>query len=126
MRFPDLWRCMFMSKRFYLDFAGLLGAILTAAPVFAQVPLKSSPAGAVSTSTEQAIDLAAKGRCQEALPCLKKALSQALDKQVEYRVAMATARCAMGLDQGQTAVNALWILQRDFAKDPALVHRTTP
>src|SRR5213592_60041 len=96
-----------MSKGLCLGSAGLLGAILTAAPLFAQVPLKLSPAAAVSTSAEHAIDLAAKGGCQEALPVLKKSLSQALDKQVEYRVAMATARCAMGLDQGRTAVNAL-------------------
>ena len=114
-----------MSKGLCLGSAGLLGAILTAAPLFAQVALKSSPAAAVSTSAEHAIDLAAKGGCQEALPVLKKSLSQALDKQVEYRVAMATARCAMGLDQGQTAVNALWILKRDFPKDPEVLYMMT-
>src|SRR5437762_8326059 len=114
-----------MSKGLCLGSAGLLGAILTAAPLFAQVPLKLSPAAAVSTSAEHAIDLAANGGCQEALPVLKKSLSQALDKQVEYRVAMATARCAMGLDQGQTAVNALWILKRDFPKDPEVLYMMT-
>ena len=92
-----------MSKRLYLRFAGPLGAILAAAPLFGQVPAKSSPTTASSTAVEHAIDLAAKGRCQEALPVLKKSLAQASDKPLEYRVAMATARCAMSLDQ-MTAV----------------------
>ncbi len=114
-----------MSKRLYLGFAGPLGAILTAAALFAQVPGKSSPAAASSTPVEHAIDLAAKGRCQEALPALKKSLSQAADKQLEYRVAMATARCGMSLEQAQTAVNALWILKRDFPTDPEVLYIMT-
>src|SRR6266705_1261838 len=115
-----------MSKRHYLGFAGLLGGILTAAPLFAQeVPVKSSPAAASPTAAEHAMDLAGKGRCQEALPALKKSLAQASDKQLEYRAAMATARCAMSLNQGQTAVNALFVLKRDFPNDPEVLYITT-
>src|SRR5256714_245725 len=114
-----------MSKRLHLRFAGPLGAILAAAPLFGQVPAKSSPTTASSTAVEHAIDLAAKGRCQEALLVLKKSLAQASDKQLEYRVAMATARCAMSLDQAQTAVNALWTLKRDFPKDPEVLYIMT-
>src|SRR5256885_800937 len=114
-----------MSKRLHLRFAGPLEAILAVAPLFGQVPAKSSPATASSTAVEHAIDLAAKGRCQEALPVLKKSLAQASDKQLEYRVAMATARCAMSLDQAQTAVNALWTLKRDFPKDPEVLYIMT-
>ena len=114
-----------MSRRPYLGFAGPLGAILAAAPLFGQVPGKSSPAAASSTVVEHAIDLAAKGRCQEALPALKKSLAQASDKQLEYRAAMATARCAMSLDQAQAAVNALWVLKRDFPKDPEVLYIMT-
>jgi tetratricopeptide (TPR) repeat protein len=95
------------------------------APLFGQVPAKSSPTTASSTAVEHAIDLAAKGRCQEALPVLKKSLAQASDKQLEYRVAMAAARCAMSLDQAQTAVNALWVLKRDFPKDPEVLYIMT-
>ena len=114
-----------MSKRLYLGLAGSLGAILAAAPLFGQVPGKSSPAAASSAAAEHAIDLAAKGRCQEALPALKKTLAQASDKQLEYRVAMATARCGMSLEQAQTAVNALWILKRDFPTDPEVLYIMT-
>src|SRR5436309_11907584 len=114
-----------MSKRLHLRFAGPLGAILAAAPLFGQVPAKSSPTTASSTAVEHAVDLAAKGHCPEALPILKRSISGLTDKQLEYRAAMATARCAMSLDQAQTAVNALWILKRDFPKDPEVLYIMT-
>src|SRR5207249_8924850 len=94
-----------MSKRLHLRFAGPLGAILAAAPLFGQVPAKSSPTTASSTAVEHAIDLAAKGHCQEALPVLKKSLAQASDKQLEYRVAMATSGWDMRLEEAETAGN---------------------
>jgi len=102
-----------------------LGAILAAAPLFGQVPGKSSPAAASSTAVEHAVDLAAKGHCQEALPALKKSMTQTSDKQLEYRAVMATARCAMSLNQAQAAVNALFVLKRDFPNDPEVLYITT-
>lgn len=107
---------------------------------YGQAPLKAKPAPETSSVTspqqgvaqgaERAIDLAAKGRCQEALPALKSALSrssakQAADKQLEYRAAMAAAKCAMSLNQAQTAVNALFILKRDFPRDAEALYITT-
>jgi tetratricopeptide (TPR) repeat protein len=85
---------------------------------------EKAPQGAPS-SIERAIDLVAKGRCPEALPLLKNSISRLTDKGLEYRAAMATARCAMSLDQAQTAVNALWILKRDFPKDPEVLYIMT-
>lgn len=87
----------------------------------------SAPANGAA---EHAIDLAAKGRCQEALPALKQAISrpparQEAGKQLEYRAAMAAAKCAMSLNQAQTAVNALFILKRDFPGDPEALYITT-
>lgn len=86
--------------------------------------------GSSDQSVEHAIDLASNGRCQEALPALKPALSrppakQAAGKQLEYRAAMAAAKCAMSLDQPQTAINALFILKRDFPHDPEVLYITT-
>jgi tetratricopeptide (TPR) repeat protein len=76
-------------------------------------------------TVEQAIDLAAKGFCREALPVLKKSAEHITDKDLKYRAAMATARCAMSLNQAQIAVNALLVLQRDFANDPEILYITT-
>jgi tetratricopeptide (TPR) repeat protein len=95
-----------------------------AASFLAAQTSEKAPQGTPS-SIERAIDLTAKGRCPEALPILKGAISRLTDKQLEFRAAMATARCAMSLDQAQTAVNALWILKRDFPKDPEVLYIMT-
>jgi tetratricopeptide (TPR) repeat protein len=114
-----------------------LGLMLAAASATAQAqalaPVASS--APASSSAERAIDLAAKGRCQEALPALKQAISrrsdkgiadkQTTDKQLEYRAAMATAKCAMSLNQAQAALNALFILKRDFPHDPEVLYIST-
>ena len=105
--------------------AGMLvavGARAQARP--ATSPAASAPAASVST-VEQAIDLAAQGRCKEALPVLKKSASHVPDKDLKYRMAMATARCAMSLGQAETAVTALFLLNREFPRDPEVLYITT-
>jgi tetratricopeptide (TPR) repeat protein len=79
----------------------------------------------VSSSAEQGISLAAKGRCQQALPVLKKATAQPADKQLKYRALMSLARCAMSLDRTETAVEALLVLNREFPHDPDVLYSTT-
>jgi tetratricopeptide (TPR) repeat protein len=113
-----------MLKPRHTTLLATFGATFAVASLFAQAPAGSLPA-AVSASVEHAIGLAAKGRCQEALPVLKKSISHLSEKQLEYRAAMATARCAMSLNQAQNAVNALWMLQRDFPNDPEVLYITT-
>jgi tetratricopeptide (TPR) repeat protein len=90
----------------------------------AQGSPKAPPADA-SQSAEVGITLAAKGRCREALPILKKSAAHLRDKQLKYRVGMSTARCAMSLDQTQTAVEALMALNREFPHDPDVLYSTT-
>jgi len=111
----------------------VFGILLATASVAGQAPPASS--AAANSNVERAIDLATKGRCEEALPALKQALSrppgrgagneQTSGKQLEYRAAMAAAKCAMSLDQAQTAVNALFLLKRDFPHDPEVLYITT-
>src|SRR6202021_2719211 len=69
--------------------------------------------------------LAEQGRCREALPRLKSATTHVRDKEVKYKTAMATARCAMSLDEAETAVGALLFLKRDFPDDPEVLYVTT-
>src|SRR4051812_13590847 len=78
-----------------------------------------------SASAAQAIMLAQKGRCREALPILKKSILQITDKQVRYQTGMLTARCAMSLDQTESAVRALLLLNREFPRDPDVLYTTT-
>jgi len=110
---------------------GLILSMAVPAVCYGQAPPKASATSApANANVEHAIDLAAKGRCQEALPALKPTLArppakQAADKQLEYRAAMAAAKCAMSLNQEQTAVNALFLLKRDFPRDPEVLYITT-
>jgi len=78
-----------------------------------------------SAAAERGIDLAAKGQCGEALPILKRNTGRLTDKQLKYRVEMATARCAMSLGQSETAVQALFALRRDFPNDPQVLYIST-
>src|SRR5882724_1545357 len=89
--------------------------------VLAQSSPKASTVVA-STSVERAIELAAQGHCKEALPPLKKSTSRVADKQLKYRAEMATARCAMSLNEPETAIQAMWVLNREFPNDPQVLY----
>ncbi len=80
---------------------------------------------ASAPSVEQGIKLVESGRCAEALPLLKRTLSQTSEKSQRYRVEMATVRCAMALDQEQTAVDALLSLKRESPGDPEVLYIST-
>ncbi len=100
------------------------GILVAAATAGAQAgPATSSTASA--STVEQAIGFAAKGRCQEALPVLKKSLAHIPDKDLKHRAAMATVRCAMSLEQTEAAVTALLLLNREFPHDPEVLYITT-
>jgi tetratricopeptide (TPR) repeat protein len=94
------------------------------APAFPQAPA-SSPAAAPSSPIERAIDWSAKGRCEEALPVLKKLAPRLTDKPLKYRALIATVRCGMNQKEDQTVSNALFDLTRDFPEDPEALYMTT-
>jgi predicted Zn-dependent protease len=83
-----------------------------------------TPAADASSFAERGISLAEKGRCREALPLLKKA-GHLADKQLKYKALMSSARCAMSLDQTETAVEAMLVLNREFPRDPEVLYTTT-
>src|SRR5260370_32700332 len=78
-----------MSKTLLRALLVPFGMLLAAATLAAQA---QPTAAARALSVERAIDLAAQGRCQEALPQLKVAMAKPLDKQLEHRTATATRR----------------------------------
>jgi tetratricopeptide (TPR) repeat protein len=90
----------------------------------AQVARKT-PVADPTASAQQGISLATKGRCREALPVLRKASSYLADKQLKYEATMSLARCAVSLDQMETAVQALLLLNREFPHDPEVLYTTT-
>lgn len=84
----------------------------------------TEPGASPSSAAARGIALAQQGRCKEAIPILKPAAGRLNDKQVKFQAAMLLARCAMSLDQRQTAVEALLLLNRDFPQDPEVLYTT--
>lgn len=114
----------FSTTRFSLGCVFLLSVVaLLAASSSAQASPKA-PAIDAAASAQHGITLAVKGRCHEALPILKKSAPHLADKQLMYRTLMSTARCAMSLDQTETAVEALLLLTREFPHDPDVLYST--
>jgi tetratricopeptide (TPR) repeat protein len=101
----------------------LFCAVLTAVRAVAQAPA-SSPPSRPSSPLERGIELAAKGRCEDALPLLKK-LPDDSDKQLKYRAQMATVRCAIKRRDGQATVTTLLALRHEYPKDPEVLYLTT-
>ena len=112
-----------MAKKFCRVFTISIGVLAAVAATAAQTKPAAPPVSAATI--EQAIDMAAKGRCQEALPTLKRSAGHPSDKSLKYRAGMATARCAMSLGQAETAVTALFLLNREFPHDPEVLYITT-
>jgi len=88
---------------------------------YAQAPAHSSAPSRV----DRAIDLAAKGQCEEALPLLKEFTPHVTVKELKYRALMATVRCALNRKEDQTSANALFDLKRDFPEDPQVLYMTS-
>lgn len=88
-------------------------------------PLAAQTQASNSATAERAIALASKGKCREALPLLKKASAQSADKELKYNVLMSMARCAIGIEQTDSAIRALLDLNRVFPHDPEVLYLTT-
>lgn len=100
--------------------------ILSLNPILsrAQTPAKTADPK-TAAEADRALDIAAKGRCREALSLLKRSTAQNPKKDLRYNLQMATARCAMSLSRSDTAVGALLELNRDFPHDPEVLYLTT-
>lgn len=109
---------MFSSRRVLACFA------LFVVPAAAQSPAGSAPTRAPS-SVDNAIELASKGRCEEALPLLAKFTPRVTAKETRYRALMATVRCGLHRREDQTAANALFDLKREFPEDPEVLYLTS-
>jgi len=104
--------------------AGFLAPVLLTQAQAPAPAAKSASAADFSASAQQGIGLAEKGRCREALPLLKKSIPHLTDKQMKFEAAMASARCAMSLDQVDTTVDTLLLLNREYPHNPEVLYVT--
>ena len=93
-----------------------IGLVLVLASAGAQT--KPAPAASI----QRGIHLVEAGKCKEAMPLLKRALSSTTDKTLRYDGGMATVRCAMALNDDQTAVDTLLMLERLVPNDPEVLY----
>jgi tetratricopeptide (TPR) repeat protein len=90
------------------------------------IPVHAQPANRMSATTlHQAIDLAQSGHCKEALLPLRRMIPTSTDKTVKYAAEMALIRCAMALDEEQTAVDTLLQLKHDEPNNPEVLYIST-
>ena len=113
-----------MSKRLRL-LTVLLSVICIASFAMGAQTSSKTPTASVSEGADHGINLASKGRCKESLPILKKSTAQVADKNLKYDALMSTARCAMSLNQMDTAVRALLELNHEFPRDPEVLFNMT-
>ncbi len=100
----------------------LLSGVL-AGSSFAQTSQKAVETNAAA-SAQQGIDLVSKGNCKEAMVVLKKAIPHVADKQLRYSAEMASVRCAMSINDVETAVEGLLRLNREYQHDPEVLYIT--
>jgi predicted Zn-dependent protease len=98
-------------------------AVILAVGTFAQS--EASGSATISTPIERAINLAAKGRCDDAVPLLDEYAPRVTDKGVKYRALMAAARCGIRQKSGKRTVDALLALRHEYPHDPEVLYLTT-
>jgi len=108
-----------------LKYSGKIAlALLAAAPwlpttrLVAQTNKAPATKAATPLTTEKAIDLAQNGRCKEALPALKRAMSGTGVTETRKQAGIAGLRCALALDDREASIDFLRQLQKVFPKDP--------
>jgi tetratricopeptide (TPR) repeat protein len=107
-----------------VSWAVILFVLLLTSAAQAQQSKPAVPSTDLSAAAQQGLDLALKGNCLSALPLLKKGAHVA-EKDLQKKVGLATVRCAMMMNQQDTAVSALLLLNREFPHDPEVLYLTT-
>ena len=105
-------------------FAGALLELITVAVSPAQVQKKSAAPSGKEVALHAA-NLAENGHCTEALPLLKKAIHQTLERDLKKRVGLDGIHCAMTHDLPYESLDFLDVLGRDFPNDPEVLYAAT-
>jgi tetratricopeptide (TPR) repeat protein len=73
-------------------------------------------------SSQRALNLAQAGHCSEAIPLLKRSISQSTDKDYRHIAGLAGLRCAMLKGQFEAAENFIRVLHHEFPNDPEVLY----
>jgi tetratricopeptide (TPR) repeat protein len=90
-----------------------LGSVVSAQQV------KTSPATPSAVTSEKAISLAEQGRCKESIPALKRSMAaQSVAAETRKQAGVVGVRCALGLDDRDSALDFIHSLNKQFPSDP--------
>lgn len=113
-----------INKSLEIILAAVLAVGLLANFSVAQTSKKPAAYDATA-SAQRGLQLAEQGRCNEALPLLRKAIPHIVGRKMRYDVEMATAQCGMSVYQEDAIVEALVLLRREFPHDPKVLYTAT-
>src|SRR5882724_920864 len=117
-------RRMFGSQWFLLLL--VFSSLVVVAPGYSHAQ-GTSKASSVPTQGEaqRALNLAESGHCTEALPLLRKAIRQVVDKDLKKRIGLDGVHCAMTHNVPYESLDFLTVLSRDFPRDPEVLYAAT-
>lgn len=99
----------------------LLAALFSPLPLLAQSPSAAPPASTAITP-EKAMELAEHGQCKEAIPSLKRAVGNpGTASDVRKNAAVLGLRCALSVDDRDSADSFIQLIHRQFPQDPDLL-----
>lgn len=98
----------------FLALAGILGV----APIVLAQTSNVVPSARVPVSPEKAISLAEQGRCRESISALKRAMAGTVAAETRKQAGVLGVRCALAVDDRESADEFIRLLSRQFPKDP--------
>jgi tetratricopeptide (TPR) repeat protein len=78
----------------------------------------SATSGVTGLSAEKAVSLAEQGRCQESISSLKHAMAPQVPAETRKRAGIVGIRCSLTLDDRDSAVEFIRLLNKQFSHDP--------
>jgi tetratricopeptide (TPR) repeat protein len=112
----------FMCNSYFYSFGCVLLLLLSFLSSAQTAKPKSAPNSQTNSAGQHALDLVREGRCNEASPLLKRAISQSTDKEFRRSAGMAGVHCAMLKNQFDAAEDFLRVLNREFPDDPEVLY----
>jgi tetratricopeptide (TPR) repeat protein len=115
----------FFIMRRLLSLAPLLFGLAVVASAQVHTPARGKPAAVASAGgAEHAAALAESGHCAEALPSLTSTASHLTDRELQKRVGLDGVRCATLLQQQDSLLDLLRVLNQHFPHDPEVLYVT--
>ena len=114
-----MFRCQAATPVFVLLLIGFLWSEPFLLAQQTKVPAR--PGAASELSPDKALALAEQGHCQESISSLKRAMSAQVPSETRKRAGIAGLRCSLALDDRDSTVDFIRLLNKQFGRDPEVL-----